>query len=87
MDWYPISEGKPEMDQTERDKLYDWLENGKVDVWLRRLMRERLDELEHFVRAHRDGPQGQWAEQLLHYERPTKRHGGWVEALNELRKT
>lgn len=33
---------KPE----ERAKLYDWLENGKVDVYLRRLMKERLAELE-----------------------------------------
>lgn len=63
------------MDRTERDKLYDWLENGKVDIWLRRLMRDRLAELEAGVRETltlgelTEGLAGQLAE-LLEYAAP-----------------
>ena len=66
------------MDSLERDKLYDWLENSPagIDPWLRRMVLERLAELELFVDDHRTGPQGERAEELLAYERPQRRPGG-----------
>lgn len=69
------------MDRHERDKLYDWLENGKVDVYLRRLMRERLAELEEGLRAAVGED-----DELLQYARPERRHGGGMEALDILRR-
>ena len=62
------------MDRAERDKLYDWLENSTdgIDVWLRRLVQERLAELELFVHAHKNGPKSEWADELLSYTRPVR---------------
>jgi hypothetical protein len=52
------------MTREERNKLYDWLENGRVDIFLRRLMRERLAELEALISPYAE---------VMQYDRPERR--------------
>ena len=58
------------MNRDERNKLYDWLENGRLDVYLRRLMKERLAELEAALRAlHKAADAAEpWIEHHAHIE-------------------
>lgn len=39
------------MADEERERLYDWLAVGKMDDWLRRMVCERITELEDQVAA------------------------------------
>jgi hypothetical protein len=70
------------MDRADRDKLYEWLENGRVDMWLRRLMKERLAELEAEIQTSED--LDGIKREVLDYSPAETRHGGAAEALGFL---